>query len=87
MIEFLSTLRVIYLFALIFLIFKYGTSNNKEKTIFDKKHINEDSFQKYAKFYGEYVPSDDKFDYKLNQICTLIKEKNMNDINQITIRP
>ena len=44
--------------------------------------INEDSYQKYAKFYGDVVPTDDDFDTKLNKILELIK-KGETDIKEI----
>ncbi len=35
--------------------------------------VNEDSYQKYAKFYGDIVPTDDDFDTKVNNILKCIK--------------
>ena len=49
----------------------------------DINHVNENSFQRYAKFYGEIVPSEADFDRKLNKIYILIKDHNMRDIKQI----
>ena len=46
-------------------------------------HVNQDSFQKYAKFFGETIPSDGKFDEKLNKIYDLILNKKVYDINII----
>lgn len=47
-------------------------------------HVNQDSFQKYAKFFGEIIPSDGKFDEKLNKIYDLITNKKVYDINTIS---
>ena len=46
--------------------------------------INEDSFQNYAKFFGEIVPSDSGFDSKMNTILTLINDKKITDIKKIS---
>ena len=39
----------------------------------DENEFNENSFQRFAKFYGETIPSDAEFNNKLNKICSLIK--------------
>ena len=49
----------------------------------DINHVNENSFQNYAKFYGEIVPSEADFDRKLNKIYILIKDHNKTDIKEI----
>ena len=46
-------------------------------------HVNEESFQKYAKFYGNTVPKDEKFDIKLNTIYELITKNKESDIKKI----
>lgn len=46
-------------------------------------HVSEESFQKYAKFYGEVYPHEEQFDVKLKKIYTLIKEQHMDDIKKI----
>ena len=56
---------------------------NKNPTL-DTKHVNEESFQKYAKFYGVYTPTDDRFDIKLYRIYTFIVDKHMTDIKKIS---
>lgn len=47
------------------------SDNNKK---LDFKHVNEESFQKYAKFYGDIIPVDIKFNEKLKKIFKLIKD-------------
>ncbi len=49
----------------------------------DLSHINQDSFQNYAKFYGNIIPTDANFDQKMNQIYLLITEKHLTDIQVI----
>ena len=46
-------------------------------------HVNEDSFQRFAKFFGETYPHEEKFDAKLNQIYTLIQRNGERDIKKI----
>ena len=49
----------------------------------DIQHVNEDSFQNFAKFYGEIYPDDPQFDRKLNKIYILITDHNIMDIKRI----
>ena len=46
-------------------------------------HVNEESYQNYAKFYGNTVPSDEEFNSKLNTIYDLIKKNEETDIKVI----
>ena len=47
--------------------------NNKKNKKIDTNHVNENSFQNYAKFYGEIIPSENDFNDKLNTILTMIQ--------------
>ena len=47
------------------------------------KHVNENSFQRFAKFYDETYPHEEKFDAKLNQIYILITKNGERDIQKI----
>lgn len=49
----------------------------------DLKRINEESFQRYAKFYGNSVPNDKQFDEKLNNIYVSIIRDKQTDIKEI----
>ena len=75
----ISEIFVVIVFILIFIMFRKG---NKRKEI-DVKHVNEDSFQRFAKFFGETYPHEEKFDAKLNQIYTLIQRNGERDIKKI----
>ena len=59
-----------------------ATSSRKNNSI-DLEHINENSFQNYAKFYGEIIPSDKYFDRKLQNIYSFVVDKNITDIKRI----
>ena len=47
------------------------------------KHVTEDSFQRFAKFYDEVYPHEKDFDAKLNHIYTLIDKNGERDIAKI----
>lgn len=49
----------------------------------DVNHVNDHSFQNYAKFYGKVFPSDEQFNYKINKIYDLITKQKVTDINRI----
>ena len=69
---------------LVFMIFIFkATSHKKEKSNIDTNHVNQNSFQRYAKFYGEIYPNEENFDYQLNKIYTLIESQKMTDIQKI----
>ena len=57
------------------------------KLKFSKKvkdpNINEWSFQRYAKFYGNTVLKDEFFEHKMNTICDLILTQSIDDIEFI----
>ena len=78
-------LTIIFCCLMIFLgIFAYIRDNAPEELNFD--HINEDSFQRYAKFFGTNVPSDDAFINKLNSIYCLIVNEKIMDLDIISKR-
>ena len=49
----------------------------------NKRHVNEESYQNYAKFYGNTVPSDEEFNNKLRVIYKLITKDNEMNIKKI----
>lgn len=60
---------------------------NRKKNIIQElnsAHVNENSFQKYAKFYGSIYPSDKDFNVKLNRIYTMIYNQKIMDIKKIS---
>ena len=69
---------IIYKFAEIL-----SKSNSGFQKSIDVNHVNENSFQRFAKFYGEVYPHEEKFDAKLNQIYTLISKNGERDIKNI----
>ena len=61
---------LVVLLMLAFLKTRKGADTNN----IDLSHINQDSFQNYAKFYGNIIPTDANFDQKMNQIYLLITD-------------
>lgn len=49
----------------------------------DVQHVNENSFQNYAKFYGQIFPNDENFDTKLSTIYRLIVNEGRTNIQEI----
>ena len=47
------------------------------------ENINEDSYQRYVKFYGEIIPTDEEFITKLKMIYYLIVKKGQTNIREI----
>lgn len=73
-----SVLLILFLVVVI-RIEKDGSKRNK----LDFSHVNEESYQNYAKFYGDIVPSDKDFDNKLSCIYSLIIKDKESDIKVI----
>ena len=46
-------------------------------------NINEWSYQRYARFYGNLGPGDNQFNEKINKIYDLIVNKKYSDLDQI----
>lgn len=85
MLDMSSVILLISCFLLVVALFVIIKSSNKKEIPqkIDTTHVNENSFQNYAKFYGEIVPSDVDFDQKLNSIYNSVKNQKMTDINKI----
>ena len=49
----------------------------------DMEHINEESYLRYAKFYGNTIPTDLEFNTKVNKIYELITKDKESDIKKI----
>ena len=67
------------LFFIIYVCFAVTVKTRERRKVdFDKRHITEESFQNYAKFYGTYIPRDGDFNSKLMCIYNLIRDKEYN---------
>ena len=69
------------LFIVVLILFIYNAVPNIKR--FNTKHLNEDSYQRYAKFYGNTVPKDDNYNEKLKTIYKLITKDKKTDIKKI----
>lgn len=81
----IMTFGLFVLFVIIMLlVFRHNTKKEvKVEQGLDTNNVNEESFQRYAKFFGEIYPHEDKFDEKLNKIYELIKNQHIDDLNKI----
>lgn len=70
---------VVFLIIMVFNSFKA----EKVRLKFNKKHLGEDSYKRYAKFYGDIVPTDEEYMDKLSSIYKLINTDKITDINLI----
>ena len=64
---------LIIFFILLGIITLVTTVKSKRKVKIDFKHVNEESYQNYAKFFGNIIPSDVKFNEKLNTVFELVR--------------
>lgn len=67
----------------IFLIKKIKKSNKKLPAQLKNNNINENSYQRYMKFYGETIPLDQEFQEKLEKINTLVMKNQITNIKEI----
>ena len=75
-------ISLMVMIGVVVLFIRGGLTKELEQKI-DINHVNEDSFQNFAKFYGEIYPDDPEFDRKLNKIYIIITEQNITDIKKI----
>ncbi|MBR6949838.1 MAG: hypothetical protein IKH54_06625 [Bacilli bacterium] len=78
-----SVLIIVSVFIFIFSHKTTKFNSSGIKMVYDPEDLNQDSFQKYAKFYGNIVPTDDSYDVKLNTIYDLITKEQIFDIREI----
>ena len=78
-----SLLIIVSVFVFIFSHKTTKFNSSGIKMVYDPEDLNQDSFQKYAKFYGNIVPTDDSYDVKLNTIYDLITKEQIFDIREI----
>lgn len=73
----LTSLFIMSFFSLI------EKTKQKNNNITQTGNINEDSYQRYAKFYDNIVPQDTEFSTKMNKIYNLIQIDKKTDIKEI----
>ena len=76
---------MVFVFVIATIVSFFRTNKERKGYVheIDTQHVNQNSFQKYAKFYGEIYPSDEKFDQKLNTIYSLIVDSGIRDIKRL----
>lgn len=90
---FFAMIELIIVFVLLILILLNNSTKTHNSSIgtgqtIDKKELynnlmNEISYQRYAKFYDNAVPHDERFDEKMNKIRNLIEIDKIMDIRKI----
>ena len=64
MLEFITIIVLVLILIVVFVLFGIDSKTKIFKKRYSTKHINEVSFQKYAKFYGYTIPKGEKFNKK-----------------------
>lgn len=81
----IAIISFIFVTGLFMFIFNSVSNNNvNDDPHLDTNHYNEESYQRFSKFYGDIVPKDDRFDIKLYRIYTFVVNKGMRDIKEIS---
>ena len=73
----------VFIFLFLFIFLRVYRVISLTRNVLNREHVNENSFQNYAKFYGEVIPSEKDFDQKLNCIYNLIVNQHVDDIQKI----
>lgn len=73
---FIIIMALVYILAII-------KKNNRNNTVTKTGTVNQESYQRYAKFFDNIVPQDAKFDAKMNKIYNLIEVDKKTDIKEI----
>lgn len=74
---------LIIVLVLIIIITIYNNIKNKNNKITSTGNINEESYQKYAKFYENTIPKDSEFNKKINLIYQAIIVEKQKDIKKL----
>lgn len=84
-IEFIGIVFFIFIFMFSLVVILNNDSLFKDRLTkqIKNKNISEDSYKRYAKFYGNTVPTDKEFIDKLKMIYHLITAKHMTNIKEI----
>ncbi len=83
--QILIIIIIVLIIAIIFTLGLY-VKEMKKQTFLLTGTVNEPSYQRYAKFNEQIVPTDSKFDQKMNTILNLIKVDKLTDINEIATK-
>ena len=83
MLEVITIIILVLLLLVVCVLFGIDSKMNIFKKRYSTKHINELSFQKYAKFYGYTIPKGEKFNKKVDTILLLVNKQKEKSITKI----
>ena len=83
MVEFITIVVLVLILIIVCVLFGIDNKKNIFKKRYSTKHINEISFQKYAKFYGYTIPKGEKFGKKVDKVLLLVNKQKEKSITKI----
>jgi len=83
MLEFITIIILVLILIVVFVLFGIDNKINIFKKRYSTKHVNEVSFQKYAKFYGYTIPKGEKFTKKVDTVLQLVNKQKEKSITKI----
>ena len=83
MVEFITIVVLVLILIIVCVLFGIDNKKNIFKKRYSTKHINEISFQKYAKFYGYTIPKGEKFNKKVDKVLLLVNKQKEKSITKI----
>ena len=75
MVEIITIIVLLLILIIVCVLFGIDSKMNLFKKRYSTKHVNESSFQRYAKFYGYTIPKGEKFSQKVDKILNLINKQ------------
>ena len=83
MIELITIIGLLLVLIVIFVLFSIDSKTKIFKKRYSTKHVNENSFQRYAKFYGYTIPKGEKFSKKVDKVLLLVNKQKEKSITKI----
>ena len=83
MLEVITIIGLLLVLVVVLVLFGIDNKMNILKKRFSTKHVNELSFQKYAKFYGYTLPKGEKFNKKVDKLLLLVNKQKEKSIPRL----
>jgi len=83
MLEVITVVVLVLILIVVFVLFGIDSKMKIFKKRYSTKHINELSFQRYAKFYGYTIPKGEKFNKKVDTVLLLVNKQKEKSITKI----
>ena len=83
MIEVITIIGLVLILIVVCVLFGIDNKMNVFRKRYSTKHVNEVSFQKYAKFYGYTIPKGEKFTKKIDKVLQLVNKQKEKSITKI----